>query len=336
MLETHLSVEGLADRITRAWEAELLKDAPPPGRVHPYVYASAFRDCTRRMVYEMTVPERLPVPDATLRAKFRRGKDRERDLLADLVRIGRNTEPPFEVVGQQQDVKVRGRSGEVVISGRIDALLQFEGTRYLTPIEVKSWSPNIVDRIRTFADVFESPWTRAGAFQLLAYLYGHSQDYGFLLLDRSGLPLLLPVQLTEENLAHMEHFLAKAEEAVAHHLAGTLPDYIRDHVMCKRCPFYGSPCQPPSLMEGAQVLIDEALEQQLEEWHSLRPAGKQWSALDRDIKDRLRGTESALIGHFTVTGTWSKQSRLEVPADIKRQFTITDPKGRFTLEIERL
>lgn len=335
-METLVTVESLRTTIERAWEADLMKESEPPRQARTVMWASAYRECVRRSVYEMTEPARLPSFDATARARMKRGKEREVDLVATLMRLGKHSDPPFEVIGQQQSIEVKGRTGDIVIRGRIDALIQVAGLRTAAPLEVKAWSPNIVDRLTAFEDVLDNQWTKAAAYQLLAYLYGHNQEWGFLLLDRSGLPLLLPAQLDAANMARMETFLAKAESAVAHARAGTLPDYIDDYIECKRCPFFGSPCQPPTLVAGAQVLLDDELEAALEEWHRLKPQGKQWLALDQDIKKRLRGVENALIGHFAISGAWSKSSHLELPPELKKQYTVVDPQGRFTLEVDRL
>lgn len=327
--------------VERAWEAFLLADSRTASPHPNYVYASAWRVCERRMVYEATIPDQQPSFDAFTLARFRRGNDRERDILADLGRIGRNAEPEFKVVGQQDAFKVKDRKGRQVISGKVDAFLEIERSAsrpqaWRAPIEVKAWSPNIVDRLETFADVFENPWTRSGGFQLLSYLYGHAHPAGFLVLDRSGIPKLLPVVL-DEHLDRMEEFLSKAERVVDHALSGTLPPFLQnDAAECKRCPFFGSTCQPDLSAKDISVLTDPELEANLHRWHELRAAGKEFSSLDKSIKDRLRGVENGVAGPFSILGKWGKQSRVELPDDLKKKHTIVDPKGRFTLEIEKL
>jgi hypothetical protein len=217
-----LSPDAIAQTIHTAWGSYLLRQRGP-ATPHAYVYASAYRVCERRMVLEMTHADQTPPWSADVLARFRRGDDRERDLLADLTRIGRDAEPAFTVVGQQQRFELKDHKGRIAITGKVDARLQMNGVR--APLEVKAWSPQMVQRIERFADLFENPWTRSGGFQLLSYLYGAGEPYGFLLLDRSGLPLLLPVEL-EPHLDRMEDFLARAERALDHREAGTLPDFL--------------------------------------------------------------------------------------------------------------
>src|SRR4051812_36766765 len=160
----------IAAGIDRAWRGFLERDTHP--RVaHPYVYASSFRTCDRRAVYEMTIPEQQPTAPAELLARFRRGDDRERDLLSDLTRIGREAEPSFRVVGQQERFTLKDHKSRVAIVGKVDARLDVAGG-VRAPLEVKAWSPFLTDRIEKFSDLFDNPWTRAGGYQLLSYLYG--------------------------------------------------------------------------------------------------------------------------------------------------------------------
>jgi FAD/FMN-containing dehydrogenase len=78
------------------------------------------------------------------------------------------------------------------------------------------------------------------------------------------------------------------------------------------------------------------LEAQLERREAVKAAGKEFLDLDGAIKARLRGVESGIIGKFQIEGWWGKQSRVELPAALKKQYTVTDPRGRFTLEVTKV
>ena len=327
-----LTPAAIASGIHTAWGNYLTRSSRPQAP-HDYVYASSYRSCERRMVYELTIPDQQPPFPPEVLAKFRRGDDRERDLLSDLSRIGRDSEPAIKVVGQQERFALKDHKGRTAIVGKVDARLEIDGKR--PPLEVKAWSPMMVDRIEKFEDLFENPWTKSGAHQLLSYLYGAGESFGFLLLDRSGIPKLLPVEL-EPNLDRMEDFLARAERVLDHVQAQTLPDFLDEPSECRRCPWFGSTCNPPFSAVGAQLLNDPELESALERWSALKPAADEFDDLDKDIKKQLRGVESGIAGKFQVLGRWSKSSRVELPADLKSKYTKTDPKGRFTLEITRL
>jgi hypothetical protein len=318
--------------IGSAWGAYLARGARPQ-TPHPYVYASSWRPCLRRMVYDCEQPETLPPWPPEVLAKFRRGDDRERDLLADLQRIGRDAEPAFAVMAQQERFALKDHQSRTAIVGKVDARIEIAGVR--APLEVKAWSPFIVDRLETFADVFDNPWTCAGGYQLLSYLYGAGEPFGFLLLDRSGIPRLLPVEL-EPHLDRMEAFLSTAEDVLDHLAAGTLPDYHDDPAECRRCVWFGHICNPPLSANVATVLTDPELEIMLEKREMLKSAAYEFRDLDDKVKKQLRGVEAGIAGHFSISGRWSKTTKLELPDDVKRQYSRVDPRGRFVLQIDKL
>jgi hypothetical protein len=326
---------ALAAAVERAWQSWLLRSRRPFS-AHSTVWASGWRACDRRMAYDLTQPDQQVPFDAATLARFRRGDDRERDLLADAQRIGRDADPPFDIVSQQERFEARGRSGAVVITGKVDARLRFERQSKGAPLEVKAWSPYLVEKITVFEDVMQNEYTRGGGYQLLLYLYGAAEPHGFLLLDRSGIPKLVVVELTDTNLGYIEEFLSKAERVVAHVAAGTLPDYIDDAAECARCPYFGTACNPPLSAKDQQVFTDEALELDLERWWALREPGREWASLDRRLKEKLHGVENGLAGHFAISGTWGKYSRVVLPDDLKAKYTEVDPKGKFSLKVERL
>jgi hypothetical protein len=329
-----LAPADVAATVRAAWAQYLTAGRGSTQTPHDAVYASAWRVCERRMVYELTDADKLPPWAPETLAKFKRGEDRERDLLIDLARVGRLAQPEFQVIGQQERFRLKDRKGRLAISGKVDARLSVNG--WLAPLEVKAWSPQLVDRIETFADLFENPWTRSGGHQLLAYLYGAGEPYGFLLLDRSGLPLLVPVEL-DAHLDRMEDFLARAERVLDHKDAGTLPPFLEgDAAECQRCGFFGSVCQPPLTANVATVLTDPDLEAALERRESLKAAADEFDDLDKQIKKQLRGVEQGIVGPFFVEGKWSKSSRVDLPPELKKQYTVSIEKGRFTLHITRL
>jgi len=322
-----------AQHVSTSWANYLIADRAARPTPHDHVYASAYRACERRMALELRSPDQQLPFSADVLAKFRRGADRERELLIDATRVGRFAHPEFQIANQQERFVLKDRKGRVAITGKVDARIRTADQN--APLEVKAWSQFLVDQIETFDDLFESPWTRSGAYQLLAYLYGSGEPYGYLLLDRSGLPRLIPVEL-EQHLDAMEDFLARAERVLDHHFAGTLPDFLDDPVECQRCPFFGHTCNPPTASGMADVLTDPELEVLLERRERVKAAARDFDDYDKQVKTRLRGVLRGIVGPFHIRGKWGNQSRVELPADLKKQYTKTDPKGRFTLEIVKL
>lgn len=330
-LSTREQATNLAKLIRTTWADQLVSNRRPP-QPHKYAYAGSWRACDRRMVYEMTVPHEAQPFSADTLANFARGDDREREILIDLQGIGRAANPPFEVFGQQERFEIRGRRGQVIMVGKTDATIRQGKLR--VKAEVKNWNPNLVARISTFSDLFTSPWTRAGAYQILSYLLGANEEIGMMVLDRPGVPIMLPVVL-DDYLDEVEQFLVRAEAATDHVEQGTLPDYHKDPNECKRCPFFGY-CTPPIKYEGAQVIFDDETLQQLEEWSTLETNGRAWQKLDTILKKKLYGTEMALAGPFLLTGKWSRNTTYELPDDIKAKYKVTKEKGKFTLTISKV
>lgn len=300
-----------------------------------HIYASSRRKCLRRSVLEATEPESFPEFDAEARARMLRGSQRERDIMIDLMRVGRHCEPRFDVEGSQERIEIKDRKGRVIITGKIDGFIHWGDSRAKWPAEVKTWAPMTTDRIHRFADLFDNKWTWSGAFQLLAYLYAKNEPRGILILDRPGIPKLIEVEL-EPYLAAMEAFLRDAETAVNHIEVGTLPDFINDVSECRTCPAFGAACNPPTSYAGARVLTDPEFIRILERRHELEAAADEFDHLDKEAKKILRGVESAIAGPFVVSGKWGKSTTYEMPEDVKKQYAKVDPKGKFTVEITKV
>lgn len=342
--------DEVAVAIRLAW-ANFVKADSRPMTKRQNVYASSYRECDRRMVLDMTEGDQLkPFSPETL-AKFRRGNDRERDLMADLKRIGRNCDPSFEVIGEQERFELRDRKGRVAITGKVDGKLKMSvpirGIQEIA-VETKAWHPLLTAKVDKFEDLFNNRWTKSGAYQLLSYLYGLNLPVGFMLLDKSGIPTLLPVELYE-NLDRMEKFLLKAERVMDHKEAGTLPDYTKDPEECKICDFYGSVCIPeirsgPGAMIETDPEIIQDLERYVELQNKLDEAGlEEFEGLDKWAKKQFRGVEQGIAGNILITGKWQKQTKYEMPADVEKrikdemaQYAKTEPKGKFFLTVTKV
>jgi len=332
------SAADLAEDIKSTWAAHVLREQSAPSKTN-YIYASRYSPCLRRMVYEMTHGDQQVPFDADTIAKFRRGNDRERDLVSDLAKVGRDCDYPFDIVSQQERFELRDRKGRVAIVGRVDARLRYRwGAGY--PVEVKSWSVFLTEGIREFDDLFLNRWTLRGAYQLLMYLLGAGEPLGFILLDRSGLPDLIPVELNDKNLSRAETFLSRAEKALDHKDAGTLPDFISDTEECHMCPFFGSVCQPPLKYSPVEIISDPEGEQILERWSELRDGALEYNRLDKQLKARFRPRAKipvkTLLGRFLLRGSWGKLTKYEIPVEIKEQYKTVDAEGVFRLRVEKI
>jgi hypothetical protein len=335
------SIEVLNQALSDYIEAENARKQKGTPKPHSYLYASARRKCLRRSVIECSHPELLPQYDANAKARFLRGDQREIDLRMALTRAGQLSNPRFDFTGIQERIEIRDRKGRTIITGYIDGMIRWPiGSPW--PTEIKAWSSNITDRIDTFEDICNNPWTWSGAHQLLSYLYANSVPMGVFVLDRSGLPKLIPVML-EENLERMEGFLQDANTVVDHIEAEILPDFIQDISECRRCPFYQSACNPPIKSgEGTQIFTDPDIEQKLLRYLEIEEVGEEYEALDKWVKGSFRGVEIGLAGSVLIQGKWRSLTSYPLPPDVKKDldylrapFKKVDPKGSFSLTVTK-
>lgn len=320
-------------------QAEEGKRAPAEPR--SYIYASGYRDCDRQMALEATQADKLPAFEVETLARFRRGNDRERDLInIQLTRVGQYADPPFTVQNQQESVILKDRKGRKLISGKKEGNIVYRD-KTIVPFELKSWDFNLTARMFSFDDLFWNKWTRTGGYQLLTYQTSKEEENGIFILDRPALPRLLPVSLMD-HMDKMEEFMSKAELVRDHIEAGTLPDFTEDITLCKSCRLFGQICQPPlNFGPGVQIETDAVFIDQVARMMELegRLSDKEWTeynSLEKKVKARLRGTEMAIIGDYVMVGKWGKYTRYDIPDDVKKQFKVEDPKGKFTVKIEKL
>jgi hypothetical protein len=164
-----------------------------------------------------------------------------------------------------------------------------------------------------------------------------------MVLDRPGLPKVLPVSLfanEHANLKRVEEFLSLAWQAVFAKVNDTLPDYVKDPAECKSCDFLGSHCTPPSLAgSGLQFINNDELGEMLDRRGALQAGAKEYAALDKTVKEVLRGAEMAAVGDWLVEGRWQKSSKTVVPPEHQKLFDSwkkTDPKGKFVMKFYQL
>ena len=344
----------IAESIQRAYEKFIESEEKRSAQgQRPYVYASSWSACTRQMALDMLRPDvKPPFPLDTL-ANFRRGNDRARDIKADITRVGRHCDPPFDVVGAEERFELRDKKNRVVIVGKVDFRLKFHGQKGSAPVETKSWHPNLIQGVKTFSDLFANRWTRKGAFQLLAYMLATNEPVGFMLLDRPGIPRPIEVKLFDW-LDKIEDFLQRAEvamdareqytrimgapvgpEASLQAAEAELPPFTDDASECRVCPFFGSACQPPLKFEGASIVTDEVEIQKIERLAAIQdmPEIEEHAVLDKWAKKRFRGILSAVVGKCIVQGKWQKDTKYELTEEAQAQ--IETIKAPFAKKVEQ-
>lgn len=338
------TTSDISKSLETAWLKFIQEQDPSESRTEPQknIYASGFHPCARNLYLHLEHSHELPDYPPEVKAKFRRGKDRERDIRQDLERVGRLSDPPFEVIGQQERFVLKDRQGKrTLISGKIDGKIRYNRDLVL-PFEIKSWAPQLVARVERFTDLFENQWTRGGAHQILAYLYGSGCSQGLMILDRGGLPLSLLVDLWKDDnhirLANFEHL---AQIAMDSKEKGKPPEFTRELSLCPKCKWFGSFCNPPTLASsGATVFSGEEfaeLAAEVDEHEKLKAAASRYERLHKSISQTLRGVETGIIGDYLIEGKYSANTKTVWPDEAtKRKYQVTEPRGKFAVRFTKI
>ena len=316
------------------------------------IYASGWKPCVRAMTLDLLYPGDRGVMDDSALERFARGNEIERSVVARLSLAGRLG--GWTIEGAQKRFEIKGRSGKVVISGKVDGMIRIEGQDPI-PFDVKSGQA--IARVQTLEDLDRGRWTRHMPFQLLAYMFGAGVPFGVLILDQPSGPRFVVLNLAD-NLDRMEGFLQAAETAVEAAAAiqaegradGTgdspstsqgLPEVITDPVECSTCDHFKRSCFPPlAFGEGLTLITDPDLIEAARTRKETASAAKDFERADKLLKSKLRGCELGSIGgEFDVIGKWQSSTSKVYPercegcgARITPEVE-TNPKGRFLLTI---
>lgn len=273
--------------------------------------------CQRHVVWRFNRHQEQERHGHELQAIFDHGREHQPLVMRRLEQMG------FEVVRESdrpQQYRPRGPQGPV-ISGRPDGrVIGFRGTRYKPPwvLEAKSMSGYQWDRIQTVDDLRRAPshWTRSYYAQGQVYCFLEDTPRGaFVLISKqTGMLKLIPYEL---DYAYVEQLLQQTEKLLPMIQQGVDPEPIPyDASVCGGCGFRKI-CYPPrSFGEGASVLEDPELIEQLERREALHAGAKEFEEVDGSIKARLKheGVKFALAGPFIITGSLVEKSIKAVAA----------------------
>lgn len=310
-------------------------------------YATGRRPCVRWMALDLLRPEDRGEIDDNGLVRMERGNERERSIIIALQRAGERAEIPFEIIEGQKRFEVTDKDGVVILTGKIDGKIKFRDNVKAT------FDTKAGDSFRfakSVEDLLHNPWTWASVWQICTYLLREAEPFGYLVLDRSGLPEMVPIIL-EEHLGEVEGFLQEARLARnARHDASNLaaieagqwpmalPAYTDDPALCRRCPHLNKSCTPPTIRmgEGVTLIQDEDLIQAAETYFKTEVAATENDRSWKKLTASLRGIEHGILGPFEFTGRWQKQTSYAVPDEVRNPYKTVDPKGKFALEIHPL
>lgn len=277
--------------------------------------ASDIHECDRYMVYSILNWKDRPLHDTGLQAIFDAGNKEERNIKAILAECG------FDVVHQQTPFEIKNKSGEMFCRGNIDGAIAYQ--RQTIPFEAKSMNANIFAGIKSIDDFQKKPHLRKYLRQMQLYLFGKEKEAGLFILSDFRQIKLFPVAL---DFAECEWIVGRLERLWHKVKIKEIPERKEyTEGLCSQCPF-AHICLPETKNEGAKFIENEELEATLERREELKPIVKEYSEIDKSVKDNFRDIEQAFIGkNWQISG--KKQIRNSVdtnalPEDIKKKYTI--------------
>ena len=263
--------------------------------------------CERKLVYERTCPEKKPAHTVTTQTMFDEGKMHEKELILELIKSGVevvHTAMPFELKPYH-------------IRGKVD--LKTPINNHLLIVEVKSLTPFVADKIREPDDFFKYWWTYYIPAQLTCYMMGDNQTESLWITKNRATGRLreIPYKLDVEYGKELCEKAARVNEWVEMYEmapSDNLPKKLNDNKFCDQCPFVAH-CGPDINYEGGVGLInDPELEELLEKRAELAPSRSEYNKIDKEVKSKIRGCDSALIGRFHVSGNWVEKAAYDVKA----------------------
>jgi Holliday junction resolvase-like predicted endonuclease len=272
--------------------------------------ASDLGDCDRAIALAQLAYEVRPAIGPEARERMESGEEQERAVVRQLLDEG------WEIVEQQARFEIKSKDQKrVILSGKIDLRIALS-RRQRVVVEVKDTSDANFRRWHSADDLRLDRWARKWWRQFQAYLLGHGEEWGILLLCHRGQRRPIVIELDYDAA---EHELARLErnDEVTRELAGTaLEDldgslsaaglrYPRDLSACAYCDFRHRVCQPPDPSSNALAdleIADEPVQRLVSRFQQLASTMREAQSLYRRIEKIAPAGKHVHAGEWIVTG----------------------------------
>lgn len=314
-----MALTDLFEAIEQGKRAEVAGDVGPWPKNQPT--CSDLSPCARETALAILHWKDRPPMSPEVMMRLTVGTEAEGPAMGRLHRYG------FKVVEQQSWVELRDKRGRLILRGKIDGMIEWQGRRI--PFDYKTVDPRIYPRLNTLNDLLEHPFFRKWPNQLWSYEYGKNIETGFLLLDNLlGLWKCIEVPLDWERMDALVRQCEVAVEAVEQVRGGTpeaeaLPAYHENPAVCRRCWAFGRVCTPPAEYHGLAMATDPELEAEFDRRAALEPAHREYEALDKALKERVKGKDGLVVGNWLVQGKALTVNYKAQPARVVEQWRST-------------
>jgi len=247
------------------------------------------RACVREMVLAMKHPVTKIIRDHDRLERFEDAIEVSKRCRRDLEDLG------FEVTDVEASITpIRGRKGNVVLTGIVDFVIRHGGKRYA--VEVKSPHPLIFEKLDTIEDFDQFWWTKKWIDQIIAYLYASGTEEGFILLYALGAKKWIHVDLNDSALLERaESALQIVEKAADAHRSGYLPGFAKDPNDCRSCWAFGTVCQPPIEEQAAGVIDDGEFYAMATRTEEIKPYHSEYEGLWKKVREIVKATKSVRV-----------------------------------------
>lgn len=246
--------------------------------------------CLRYLVYSIKNWQDQEKPDVGLQHIFDLGTYVEGYVIQKIKDAGYEVITPTDRAWQIDTPLIRGRE---------DLRIKDKNDGQFYPVEVKSLSPHIWEKLNCIDDFYNAKQSHIRAYpgQLLCYMWKFEKPKAFfaLLNKVSGEIKVIEVPFDWERA----NDLFERGKLVYKHLEeNILPETIDDESVCEYCPF-AHICGHVT-REGAEIETDGYLEGLLDEKATLKSSYSRYNEVSDLIKEHIGARPKVIAGHYIV------------------------------------
>jgi CRISPR/Cas system-associated exonuclease Cas4 (RecB family) len=264
-------------------------------------------ECERRLTYLRVAWDKQIMPEVELQMIFDEGNVQEEALFKDLREAG------IVLVEQQRAFTWP----EYQISGMIDARVRDNGQVY--PIEAKSMSPFMWNKIEELADLDKNVYTRKYLAQMVIYLLMTNSEIGIFIFKNKSTGQIKQLNLNLVDYLELGESLLQRAKRINEHITNkTFPDKINNFKTCSECAFRHI-CLPEILSNGGIEFIDNTeVEKLLNRREELQQASKEFKDVDEIVKTELK--RYMQNKEIISIGTWTIEKKVNTKGSVSFDF----------------
>lgn len=246
--------------------------------------------CERYLVFGRTRWQEKTMHNVSLQFIFNEGNVQEKAVLDLLSAAG------ITVIEQQRAFAWNEHN----LTGHIDGKLLVDGEAI--PLEIKSMSPFIFDKINTVDDLLNGKYDHLKKYpaQLTLYMLMDNKERALFLFKNKANGQLKEI-LMPLDYDYAERLIQKIERVNKAIAGKAIPEPLEWCDTCENCGFKHI-CLNDVIRKEIEFRIDPEAEDKIDGWFELRQWSDKWKDLDEWRKEHFRGVEKLVIGPYLILG----------------------------------